>query len=263
MVKQVARWLPGRQLVILADSTFAALDFLGAVQRPACAWTPPSMRRRPPAPPRQRARARKKGERLPALSEVWANPCTRWTSLTVPCWYGERDRRVQVASATAVWYRSGAPVLPRRWVLIRNPLRQFETQALLCTDVHATPAFILDCFVQRWQMEVTFAEARAPLGVETQRQWSDKAIARTMPCLCGLYSLVTLTAQHLFPTAQVYLRNAAWYPKPQATFSDTIASVRRWLWSHEYFSTSLNESDMIKIPLPLPDRFIDSICYAA
>jgi hypothetical protein len=30
--------------------------------------------------------------------------------------------------------------------------------------------------------------------VETQRQWSDRAIARTTPALLGLYSLVTLWA---------------------------------------------------------------------
>jgi hypothetical protein len=267
MVKQVARWLPQRQIVIVADSTFAALDFLGTASRyatvitrlrlDAALYAPAPVRR-----PGQRWRTRKKGERLPTLNEALANPHTRWKTLTVPFWYGRQDRPVQVASATAVWYHSGMPVVPLRWVLIRDPLGQFETQALLCTDQQATPAFILDCFVQRWQMEVTFEETRAHLGVETQRQWSDKAIARSTPCLFGLYSIVTLLAQQLFATDQVYLRHAAWYHKPQATFSDTIASVRRWCWSHEYFSTSTNDTDMIKIPRPLVDRLIDSLCYA-
>jgi hypothetical protein len=86
---------------------------------------------------------------------------------------------------------------------------------------------------------------------------------RTTPCLLGLYSIVTLLAQPLFATGQLSVRGAAWYPKPQATFSDTIASVRRWLCSHEHFSTSLYEPDVIKIPRLLLDRFIDSLCYAA
>jgi hypothetical protein len=268
MVKQVRRWLPGRPIVIVADSAFAALDFLDATRQhativtrlrlDAALYAPAPVRR-----PKQRGRSRKKGERLPALSQVLADPRTQWTSLTARFWYGEQNRVLQVASETALWYHSGMPVIALRWVLIRDPLGQFETQALLCTDVHATPAFILDCFVQRWQMEVTFEEARAHLGVETQRQWSDKAIARTTPCLLGLYSIVTLLAQPLFETGQISLRSASWYPKPQATFSDTIASVRRWLWSHEHFSTSLYEPDMIKIPRLLLDRFIDSLCYAA
>ena len=268
MIRQVRRWLPERPIVIVADSAFAALDFLDAT-RPhativtrlrldAALYAPAPVRR-----PGQRGRSRKKGERLPALSQVLADTRTQWTSLTARFWYGEQNRVLQVASATALWYHSGMPVIALRWVLIRDPLGQFETQALLCTDVHATPAFILDCFVQRWQMEVTFEEARAHLGIETQRQWSDKAIARTTPCLLGLYSIVTLLAQPLFATGQLSVRGAAWYAKPQATFSDTIASVRRWLWSHEHFSTSLYEPDVIKIPRLLLDRFIDSLCYAA
>jgi hypothetical protein len=268
MVKQVKRWLPQRQIVIVADSTFAALDFLGAARHyatvitrlrlDAALYAPAPARR-----PGQRGRPRLKGKRLPGLNKILTRATTQWQTLTIPFWYGQPNRQVEVTSATAMWYSSGMPVIPLRWVLIRDPLGQFEPQALLCTDQQATPAFILDCFVRRWQMEVTFEEARAHLGVETQRQWKDLAIARSTPCLFGLYSIVTLLAQHLFSNQQVFRRCAAWYAKPQATFSDTLASVRRWLWSHEYFSTSCNEADMIKIPRPLVDRFIDSLCYAA
>jgi hypothetical protein len=268
MIRQVRRWPPGRPIVIAAYSAFAALDFLDAT-RPhatiitrlrldAALYAPAPVRR-----PRQRGRSRKKGERLPVLSQALADTRTQWTSLTARFWYGEHNRVLQLASETALSYHSGMPVIALCWVLIRDPLGQFDTQALLCTDVHATPTFILECFVQRWQMEVTFEEAHAHLGVETQRQWSGKAIARTTPCLLGLYSIVTLLAQPLFATGQLSVRGAAWYAKPQATFSDTIASVRRWLWSHEHFSTSLYEPDMIKILRSLLDRFIDSLCYAA
>ena len=269
MVMQVRRWLPDRPIVIVADSAFAALDFLGAARRHATVITRLRLDAAlyAPAPgrrPGQRGRTRRlKGERLPALGKMLADPSTPWTVLTVPYWYGEHGRAVEVASSTAVWYHPGMPTVPLRWVLIGDPLGRFEAQALLCTDSQATPAFILDCFVRRWQVEVTFEEARAHLGIETQRQWSDKAIARTTPCLFALYSLVTLAARHLFSTGQLYRRCAAWYPKPQATFSDTIAGVRRELWSHAYFSISNNEADMVKIPRPLVDRFIDSLCYAA
>ena len=268
MVKQVCRWLPGRHIVIVADSAFAALDLLGALRRHATVITRLRLDAAlyAPAPerlPGQRGRTRLKGERLLALSRMLADPATAWTHLTLACWYGEHDRQVEVSSGTALWYHAGLPAVALRWVLIRDPLKQFETQALLCTQQEATPAFILQCFVQRWQVEVTFEEARAHLGVETQRQWSDKAIARTTPCLFALYFLVTLAAQQQFASGQIERRCAAWYPKPQATFSDTIACVRRQLWSHVYFSTSHNEADIVKIPRPLLDRFIDSLCYAA
>jgi hypothetical protein len=41
---------------------------------------------------------------------------------------------------------------------------------------------------------VTVEEARAHLGLETQRHWSDQALARTTPVLLALVSLVTLLA---------------------------------------------------------------------
>ena len=112
----------------------------------------------------------------------------------VPRWYSEGPRDVEVVSQTAVWYHTGLPPVPIRWVLIRDPQGTFATQALLCTDLEATPLQILSWFVLRWQMEVTFHAVRAHLGVETQRQWSERAIARTTPALLGLFSLVTLLA---------------------------------------------------------------------
>ena len=80
------------------------------------------------------------------------------------------------------------PVVPIRWVLIRDPHKKFAAQALLCTELTATPQQIVEWFVLRWQVEVTFEEARAHLGVETQRHWSDLAIVRTTPAVLGLYS---------------------------------------------------------------------------
>jgi hypothetical protein len=49
-------------------------------------------------------------------------------------------------------------------------------------------------------METTFNGAGAHLGVETQRKWNDKAMARTTPALLTLYSLVILIAAHLIGT---------------------------------------------------------------
>ena len=95
---------------------------------------------------------------------------------------------MELPSQTAVWYRSGKPPVLIRWVLIRDPQRTFTPQALLCTDPAADQAQILEWFVLRWQLEVTFQEIRTHLGVETQRQWSDLAIARTTPILLGLFS---------------------------------------------------------------------------
>lgn len=164
---------------------------------------------------------------------------------------------------TAIWYHTGLPPVAIRWLLIRDPEGKFAPQALLSTNTNHTPQQILSWFVRRWTMEVTFEEARAHLGVETQRQWNSLAIGRTTPALFGLYSIVTLTAQALLEQETKVVRSAAWYAKTQPTFSDAIALVRRTLWSHSYFSTSAQNTDMIKIPRSLFERLTDAVCYAA
>jgi hypothetical protein len=134
---------------------------------------------------------------------------------------------------------------------------------LLNTNLDYTPEQIIAWFVRRWTMEVTFAEARAHLGIETQRQWNDRAIARTTPALFALYSLVVLMAQTLMQAEARVVRASAWYAKEQPTFSDAIALVRRCLWSQCHFSTSGQQTDLIKIPSSLLERLIDAVCYAA
>ena len=208
LVLQARRWLPGRELVVVADSGFAALEFLAAVSRrrvgcitrlrlDAALYDPA-----PPRLPGTVGHPRTKGKRLATLSAVLADPAITWQRVTVPGWYGEGERTVEVSTSTAVWRHGGMPVVPIRWVLVRDPLGRFDPQALLCTDQACDPVQVLRWFVQRWQLEVTFREVRDHLGVETQRQWSDKAIARTTPCLLGLFSVVALLGKQLTPQAR-------------------------------------------------------------
>jgi hypothetical protein len=264
----VRRWLPTRELVVVGDHTYAALEGLDAVRDAACVITRLRLDAAlyEPAPlrqPRQNGRPRKKGQRLPTLEQVLTDASTRWMTVTVTHWYGARERRVQITSNTAVWYHSGKPVVPMRWVLIRDPERRFAPQALLATNPQLRPVQILSYVVRRWQMEATFEEARAHLGVETQRQWSDQATARTTPALLALYSVVTLMAAHLLGTHPMPVRAAAWYRQAHATFSDTIALVRHCLWCQYHFSTSQAGTDMVKIPRILYERLTETLCYAA
>ena len=142
-------------------------------------------------------RPRLKGKRRPPLEAVLADEKTQWSKLTVDDWYGEGPREVEVTTDRAVWYHTGKPPVAIRWVLIRDPQECFKPQALLSTNLEHTCAQMLAWFVRRWTMEVTFEEARAHLGMETQRQWNDRTIARTTPALLSLYSIITLNAQLL------------------------------------------------------------------
>lgn len=200
---------------------------------------------------------------MPTLEPVALQRSTRWKRLTASLWYGEPDRRIEYCSATAVWFHSGLPPVPIRWVLIRDPLGRFPLQALLSTDPTAEPAEISGWFVQRWQLEVTFEETRRHPGVDTQRQGSDRAIARTTPILMTLFSLATLLADRLAGRRAMPMRTSAWYRKPRPTFSDALALVRRRLWAEQGFMTSPSRTDRRKTTAPIAARLADALCYAA
>ena len=224
MILQLRRWLPQRPLVLVGDNGYAVLDLLHRCQslrKPvtlivrlrmdAALYAPAPARQ-----PGQNGRPPLKGARRPSLKALLDQPQTTWASATV-AWYDGATRTVELTSQTAVWYRSGKSPVPIRWVLIRDPQGSFAPQALLCTDPAQDPTRILKWFVLRWQLEVTpypvrgrlFQEVRTHLGVETQRQWSDLAIARTTPVLMGLFSWTTLAAHALQNRRPMTHRTAA------------------------------------------------------
>jgi hypothetical protein len=149
--------------------------------------------------------------------------------------------------------------VPIRWVLIRDPKGDFEPQALLCTDVEALAVQIVEWFVLRWQMDVTFHESRTHLGVETQRQWSERAITRTTPALLGLFSLVSLFAHECLQGEALPLRQAAWYTKTAPTFGDALAFVRQQLWPFVLSSMSPETPDLVKIPRPVFQHLTETL----
>jgi len=270
MGMQVRRWLPNRKLILVADSSYAALELLHSLASlPKPVYMVTQLRLDAalyePAPqPKSRpvGRPRKKGRRLPKLSQVLVNKQTDWETVRVDNWYGQGSTQVEITSDIAVWYHSGMPAVPIRWVLIRDPNGKFETKALLCTDQSAVPTQILKWFVRRWQVEVTFQEVRTHLGVETQRQWSDKAIARTTPILMGLFSWVTLLANQSQADGKFPIRQAAWYAKTTPTFSDAIALVRRRIWEQWGFCMSSFTPDIQKSHTNLLKRLFETVCYS-
>ena len=266
------RWYPEREIVAVADRAYASLELLDRCRKLSDPITFVTRLRldaalyesAPPRLPGQIGRPRIKGERLPNLSVVAEDPRTLWKPAKIADWYGSEDRTVEIASETAVWYSTGLPAVPIRWVLIRDPEGGFEPQALLCTDLQADPERIVSWYVMRWQLEVTFQEARRHLGFETQRQWSEMAIRRTTPALLGLFWLVTLFAdRQMREAAGALRRQAAWYRKRHPTFADALAVVRKELWAGATFYGSPAQRDTIKVPRAFVERLTEAVCYAA
>jgi hypothetical protein len=223
----------------------------------ACLYTPPPARQ-----PHQMGRSRLIGQRLPQLDQVLNDPHTVWQKASVK-WYGQGKRQIEWCSGVALWYRGGQTPLPVRWVLSRDPKGERDARAYFSIDQQQSGLDILLDFMKRWPAEVTFEETHAHLGMQTQRQWSDLAIERTTPCLLGLYSLVALMGQKLFPKGDIPYKPTAWYQKQQATFTDVLFAVRRHLWGNFRYSTLPQNPDVILVPRADLIRFADIVCSSA
>jgi DDE superfamily endonuclease len=269
LIGQVRRWLPDRMLIVVADSSYAALELLAWCTRQARPVTVISRLRLDaalyaPAParrPGRNGRPRLKGQRLPSLAQRLQAARTRWQACRL-CWYGGEVRRLELATGTAVWYSSGKPPVSLRWVLVRDPKRRCEPQALLSTDLTLSARQIVLYFVRRWSMETTFQEARLYLGLEGQRQWNDLATARATPLRLGLFSLVALIVQRQ-PSWQGAFRRSAWYEKARPTFADALAQVRRALWRQLGFWLSETAVEKQKPAHLLFEHFAELLAYAA
>jgi len=270
MIGVVRRWLGGRKLVLVTDGGLVAIKlglrcasyanpvtFVSRLRLDAALYAPPG-----PQPAGKRGPKPKKGKRLPSLKAVLADAKTTWRKCEI-AWYGGKQREIEIVTGTALWYTSGYDPLPIRWVLVRDPSGEFEPTAFFATDQAADPLQILAWFIMRWGLEVTFQEARTHLGIETQRQWSDLAIERTTPALLGLFSLVTLLAHRLTQDQPFPVHTTAWYVKAQPTFSDTIALVRRHLWTHTKFTKSPVQDRVVVIPASVLHGLVDTICYSS
>src|SRR5918999_145334 len=253
MIQQVRRWQPGRRLVLVVDGGFAAVSLVLAcvksqvVMVSRLRWDAALYHQPEPQPPGKRGRKPTKGPRQRSL-QGWAERSdTPWETVEV-AWYGGKRKTLWVFSRPALWYTPKLPPVAIRFVLVCDPEGQLRTEAFFCTDLHTTPAQILQWVVMRWSVEVTCEEARAHLGLETQRQWSDLAIARTTPVLLAVFSIVTVLALQLSQDGQIPVPATAWYHKAEPTFADCWALVRQHLWRARVLVNSTAEREFVQCP---------------
>jgi DDE superfamily endonuclease len=272
LVRLLRRWLPDRAIVLVGDSSFGVVElalvcrqakvtWIARMRLTAALYAPvlPQPKGKPGVKP-------KKGPRQPTPAQTLANPGTRWRTIEV-AWYDGETRIFDAVSQTALWHRDSFDPVPLRWVLLRDPTGKLKPMVLGCTDEAASPEQIVNRYILRWNIEVTFQEARLHLGIETQRQWTRRAIERTTPCLFGLFSLVVLLA-HRRHGSTMPTRQSAWYAKEEATFIDLLAVVRREIWRTQVLNRPT--------PGPTPDlanspgyedttlaALLEIACYAA
>lgn len=181
MILQLKRWLPNRQIIVVADSSYSSYSLLDAVRHHVCMITPLRLDARlfnaPPLQaagkrgPKPKIGTRPGGAPQPTLKQRVEDNMIYWQTIIIPQWYGQSNKVMQIATGTAFWYKSNDPLVPLRWVLIKDPTGQIASTALLCTDLELDARIIINFFIRRWTVEVTLEESRRHLGVESQRQW--------------------------------------------------------------------------------------------
>src|SRR5262245_1901583 len=268
MMQPGRRWLPGRRRVLVVDGGCAAVSLAlacGKSQVPmvsrlrwdAALYPPPG-----PQPKGKRGPKPIKGQR-PRSLQGWAERSdTPWETVEVT-WSGGQRQKLWGFSRPARGYTPGLPPVASRDVLVAAPEGHLRLEAFFCTELQATPAQLLEWVVMRWSLEVTFAESRAHLGLETQRQWSDQASARTPPILLALFALVTVLARQLRGDGQRPIPVSAWYHQGAATFSDCLALVRQFLWRTRYSVHSTPQVEGMQLPQAALDLLIHSVPLAA
>ena len=254
MAMQLVRWAPNIPFILVGDGGFACaklawtcfkhnIALISRLKMNARIYAIPEV-----TPPGKRGRKPKKGARLISFKEMLTKEDLPWEEVEIAGYDGKK-KRVNYLTNTAIWGADGFSPIAIRWVLVKDPTDEMAPLPLMSTDVNLTAFRIIELYVDRWGLEVTFQEARQHLGIETQKQWSDKAIARTTPILMAMYTLVCLIGHRLNEEAPLSSEKTAWYVKEKVTFSDLLKAVRVDLWKDNLFFRKEFSDPSIKIHL--------------
>lgn len=269
LIRMVHRWLPERLIVLVVDGGYSAVKLaLVCANTPNLAlvtrlrWDASLYHEAPKRADGQRGPSPSKGARQRSPEQVVNRKDTVWEEIEVS-WYGGLKKKLLVFSRTALWHTPGEAPVKIRYVMTRDPEGKLRDEVFATTKLDATPAQIIEWVVMRWSVETTFEEGREHLGLETQRQWSDLAIGRTTPCLLGLFSLFVLLTHRLQPDGKVPPLTAAWYAKPEATFSDCLILVRKHLWRSLNYVDSAQKAESVSFPAPAWEHWLSCLAGAA
>lgn len=254
MVMQLVRWAPNIPFILVGDGGFACaklawtcfknnIALVSRLKMNARIYDLPNE-----TPPGKRGRKPKKGVRLISFKEMLTREDLPWEDAEIAGYDGKK-KRIRYLTNTAMWGADRFEPIAIRWVLVIDSTGDMDPLPLMSTDVNLTAIKIIELYVDRWGLEVTFLETREHLGVETQKQWSDKAIARTTPILMALYSMVCLIGHRMNEEAPLTAEKTAWYDKERVSFSDLLKAVRVAMWKDNLIFRKEFSDPSVKIQL--------------
>lgn len=267
LLRLMLGWFPGRQFVFVGDAGYGTHEVARFAHRHRARLSLVSkfhpdanLYDRPPAY-QGKGRPRVKGRRRAKPKAAVAR--TRQRQRLQVGWYGGGTRRVEVVSGTGHWYKAGWGLVPVRWVFVHDRDGTHRDEYFFSTDPELKPQVLIGYYTARWNIETTFQELRAYLGLETTRGWCARTVLRAAPCLFGLYTVVALLYEQLPSEAQGAGGVDYEGKKAEVTFSDAISAVRRWLWGNWVLAKGDHAPAFAKLPEPLREVLLYALAPAA
>ena len=259
MIREIATWVPDRQLHLCADGAYATL---AGAQLPRTHLTS-RMRRDAalyqPAPPRtgRRGRPRTKGDRLPTPPQIATQARPRdWRTVTIDV----RGRAVDklVLTRDLLWYGVN-PNDAVRLVIVRDPAGIEPDDFFLTTELTASGADIASRYAGRWSIEVCFRDTKQDLGGENPQPWKRQGPERAACLSLWLHAITWCWYLAEHPAGDTWIPRP-WYPRKNTpSFLDALAALRRtpsgddvrvgtsrhgsarsWAWSLGWFAFTVN-----------------------
>jgi hypothetical protein len=262
MMRELASWLPDRQLHLCADGAYATLagadlprtQVTSRMRRDAALYEA--------APPRtgKRGRPRLKGQRLPTPPEIAAQARPRdWRKVTVDV----RGRKVEqlILTRDVLWYRVNAQELVRL-VIVRDPSGVEPDDFFVTTDLTASGADTASRYAGRWSIEVCFRDVKQDLGGENPQSWKRKGPERAACLSLWLHAMTWSLYLTEHPAGDTWIPRP-WYPrKSTPSFLDALAALRRSLWT-ERINAMTAAHTLGQDKTRIIDALLDTLAYAA
>jgi hypothetical protein len=266
LTRRLCRWFPDRRFVLTGDGQYSThemarfahrhrkqLTFVGKFYPDANLYEEPPVYS-------GSGRPRVKGDRQPKPEQVVESKRGRSTTVD---WYGGGERKVRLVRGGGNWFKAGFGLVSVSFVHVEDLEGTHRPEYFFSSDPKMSARAIVNFYVQRWSIEVTFQECKDRLGLGSPRRFSRKAVQRVEPWLLGLFSVVSLIYHNHLQTHPVHVMTWPWYTKTDPTFSTALTCVRRLIWDDGIFSQPQFAGAVEKLPRKFKDYLLNRLTQAA